>query len=158
MPLTPIEITRDNLSAFLLMDVTPEQVAADLVASNAITLAQAQFEPGSRVLGLVDGDIPVGLLAIIDPEAPGVEVEPDEPQNALYVWRLMIAADHQGKGYGKAAMEIAFAEARRHGRTTLFLSAEEHPLSAIPFYERLGLTRTGRVVEGEVELAGPVPP
>jgi len=64
---------------------------------------------------LWDGDTPIGLIAMIDPrvENPGFEV--DDPQDVANLWRLMIDQNHQRKGYGRLAINIAYAQARVWG-------------------------------------------
>jgi diamine N-acetyltransferase len=59
------EITRDHFWPLVRLAVRPDQ--ADLVSSNLKTFAEAPFEPGSRVWGLWEGDVPVGLMAMVHP-------------------------------------------------------------------------------------------
>ncbi len=148
-------IDRSNVNAILKLQVRDDQ--KHFVGSNAMTLAQAQFEPYSSVYGFWEGDVPVGLIAMIDLQPDHPDFSEDDPENAIYVWRLMIDKDHQGKGYGTQAMEFAFDWARKLGRTQLCLSVVPEDGSAIPFYERLGLRDTGRVDQGEAVFVGPVP-
>ena len=143
-------VTRDHLSALMRLDVHPGQKG--LVAPNSVTLAQVAYDqPGGHVWGLWDGDTPVGLLAMIDPRVYPWMEEGDDHE-AAHVWRLMIAADHQGRGFGRAAMEDAFEIARSWNLPRLCVTAVPRDDSAIPFYERLGMRQTGRIVDGEVEL------
>ena len=114
------EVTYETVGPLLRLEVSPRQ--RDFVASNAKTIAQAAYEPFSWLRGLWLGDTPVGLIAMIDivPEHP--ETSPDDPPNAIFLWRLMIDANHQGKGLGRQALQIAFAEARARGRETFCTS------------------------------------
>ncbi|WP_172295378.1 GNAT family N-acetyltransferase [Pseudoruegeria sp. HB172150] len=142
-------VTREHVRALCRLAVKPEQDGQ--VAPNAITLAQAAYEPGGLVWGLWDGDVPVGLLAMIDPvqHPEGEEVEYD----AAYIWRLMVDADYQGKGFGQRALAEAATVAEDWDRPRLLVSAVEKEFGAIPFYERCGFRRTGRILDGEVEMA-----
>jgi GNAT superfamily N-acetyltransferase len=99
--------------------------------------------PG-RPLGIYDGDEPVGLLLLWD-----VRRDPDEPADQLYVWRLMIDAKHQKKGYGARAIRWAIDEARRLGVASVGLSHQMLPGHAGPFYEKLGFRYTGKVEHNE---------
>ncbi|MHA3914987.1 GNAT family N-acetyltransferase [Halovulum sp. GXIMD14793] len=107
---------------------------------------------------MADGETPVGLLAMIDLEKVDSQQSSDDPENAAYIWRLMISADHQGKGYGKAAMDLAFDMARTWGRTVMTLSVVEREGSALPFYQKFGLEPTDRIEDGERILRGPIRP
>jgi diamine N-acetyltransferase len=140
-------VTRDHLWPLINLTVRPDQ--HDLVSSNMKTFAEAPFEPGSRVWGLWVGETPVGLMAMVHPREYPYHEEGDDVE-AAYVWRLMIAADHQGHGYGRTAIGMAVAVARYWGcpRITLGVSPASH--SAQQFYEKMGFRSTGRIVEEDL--------
>jgi diamine N-acetyltransferase len=46
----------------------------------------------------------------------------DEPLFQSYLWRLNIGAEHQGKGYGRFAVEALCQEAMRRGQHRLTVS------------------------------------
>jgi diamine N-acetyltransferase len=150
------EVTYETVGPLLRLKVSPRQ--ENFVASNAKTIAQAAYEPFSWLRGLWLGDTPVGLIAMIDmlPEHP--EVVPEDPPNAIFLWRLMIATDQQRKGFGREAMQIAFAEARARGRETFCTSVVPEADGPMPFYVKCGLEPTDRFDDGERVLQGPVPP
>ncbi|MXU64052.1 GNAT family N-acetyltransferase [Oceanomicrobium pacificus] len=148
-------ITREGVNALLRLKVRPDQDG--LVAPNPVTIAQAAYEPQSWVRGLYEGDRPVGLMAMID--MPGhPDTQPHDPEDAAYLWRLMIADTEQGKGYGAAALALAFDQARVWGRSKLAVHVVEREDSALDLYIRAGLRPTDIVEEGERLLVGPVPP
>jgi diamine N-acetyltransferase len=149
----PVE--RDHVVPLIRLSVGEGQEG--LVAGNAKTLAQAAYETGSHVWGLWAGDEPVGLMAMIDPRGYPWLDEGDDP-GAAYLWRLMIDARHQGKGYGRQAIKEAVAVARGWGLPRLALSVVDRPGSALSFYERLGFRRTGATIEDEAVLAVEVDP
>ena len=144
------KIDRDTVLSLIKLRVLPEQEKN--VAPNAVSIAQASVEPGATIFGLWDGDTPVGLLSFIDVARSRPCQEDGDDPDSIYVWRLMIDKDHQGRGYGRAAMELVENHARALGRASVALSSEPDGLSAVPFYERLGYSLTGRVMDGEVEL------
>jgi diamine N-acetyltransferase len=81
-----------------LIRLSVDEGQGGLVAENAKTLAQAAYETGSSVWGLWVSEEPVGLMAMIDPRVYPWLDEGDDP-SAAYLWRLMIDARHQGRGY-----------------------------------------------------------
>jgi diamine N-acetyltransferase len=87
------EITRDTLREILRLKVAPQQ--EKFVASNAVSIAQAHFHPETAWFrGIHAGDAAVGLVMLEDdPRAPGYSL-----------WRFMIDAGQQGKGYGRRAL------------------------------------------------------
>jgi diamine N-acetyltransferase len=141
--------TREGLDALLQLRVAPSQTG--LVAEPAKTLAQAQFEPGSHVWGLWAGDIAVGLMAMVDPRAYPY-LEPEDDPAAAYLWRLLIDAAQQGRGYGRQALDHAVAQTRNWGLTKLVAGVVDRRDSALAFYESYGFQRTGRMPHGEVEV------
>ena len=145
------EITRETLSPLLRLKLKPSQ--EHLVAPNPVTIAQAAYEqPGGYVWGLWDGDEAVGLLAMLHPrEYP--HLQSGDVADAAIIWRLMIAGDRQGRGYGAAAIAECLTLARAWGLPRVATSVVDAPDSNIGFYERLGFRRTGAFVDGEIVIA-----
>lgn len=72
---------------------------------------------------------------------------------AAYLWRLLVGAQHQNKGIGRAAMGLALDWARGRGNPSMTTSTVEANAVALRFYQSLGFARTGAIVNGEVVLA-----
>jgi diamine N-acetyltransferase len=73
----------------------------------------------------------------------------------------MIDREHQGRGYGAAALALVIAHARTlAGVTRMKTSYVSEPGNASPLYERAGFKATGEVDEGEhvLELEFARPP
>lgn len=65
------------------------------------------------------------------------------------IWRLNVAADHQGKGFGRFAVESVFDEARRRGQkraTVLWVPGEGGPEG---FWLSMGFKPTGEEFYGQ---------
>jgi histidinol dehydrogenase len=135
-------VTDANVDTLIQLDVAPDQQG--LVGSVAKSLAQASVRPAATPLGIYDGDLPLGLLLLWD-----MRRDLDEPADQLYVWRIMIDAKHQRKGYGAKAMRWVIDEARRRGVASVALSHQPKPGNAGPFYEKLGFRYSGRVDHDE---------
>src|SRR5215218_4918669 len=86
-------ITRDNLWAVVDLPLHPGQEAH--VEDNVASIANAYVEPTFVPLAIYAGADLVGFAMYGQHPVTG----------AWWVIRLMIARDHQGKGYGRAAME-----------------------------------------------------
>ena len=133
------EVTEDNVRAICRLAVTPDQ--ARFVAPNAVSLAQALFAPKAWYRAVAADGIPVGFILLAA-----------EPETATYVlWRFMIDARHQRKGYGRAAIGALLDHVRSMpGATELKTSWVSAPDGPGPFYEGLGFRPTGELDEGEV--------
>jgi diamine N-acetyltransferase len=129
------EITQDSLRAVLDPAVEPEQEG--YVATNARSIAEAHFEPHAWFRAVYADDDPVGFVMAYR-----------DPPEAFWVWRFMIDARHQGKGYGRRALELLVEEARADGVPEIKLSFHAGEHSPRDFYERFGFAETGEV-EGE---------
>lgn len=132
------EITPENFRELLRLQVAPEQ--AEFVASNAVSIAEAHYEPKGWIRGVYAGDTPVGFVMLHD--------DPDEPR--YFLWRFMIAAEHQGRGYGKAALDRLVEYVRSRPNATE-LQCSYVPGDAGPgaFYAKYGFVETGEVMYGE---------
>lgn len=154
MTLEARPVQRADVRALIGLAVRADQ--ADLVSANVRTLAQAAYEPGSHVWGLWEGAVPVGLMAMIRPEGETAQTDPlrqqpSHPEGA-YLWRLMIGAEFQGRGYGAAALSIAFATARAWGFSRLTAHVSNAAHSNLGFYERFGFRATGLVEYDELVI------
>ena len=145
----PLE--KATLSPVLRLAVAPEQTR--FVSTAAVTVAQSMFEPASEVFGLWDGETAVGLIGMIDFTRPDADLVEGEERDNFYLWRLLIDQGHQRRGYGSQALGFFFDRAREKGIARVTLTAVDGPGTPIPFYERHGFTRTGRIIEGEVQMA-----
>jgi diamine N-acetyltransferase len=78
----------------------------------------------------------------------GFAPEDEDSLFQSYLWRN-IGAEHQGKGYGRFAVDELCQEAvrRGHHRLTVGYHAGQHGPEA--FYRRLGFRPTGECNEGE---------
>ena len=59
------EVTADTVRAICKLEVGPEQQG--LVAPNAVSIAQAYFEPAAWFRAVYAGDTPVGFAMLYDP-------------------------------------------------------------------------------------------
>jgi N-acetyltransferase len=148
-----VEISADNVIA--LHRLNPGAIGMRMVAPNGTSIAQAAYSPNAWPRAVYVGDAPVGFVMLFDPTMNVANAEKEKlPIDALYVWRLMVDFKHQGKGYGEQILRAVFEIARERGvfkRVTLSYVMEEG--SAKPFYEKLGFRETGKIDDGEMEMA-----
>jgi diamine N-acetyltransferase len=132
-------VTSETVRAICRLDVAVAQ--RHFVAPNAVSFAEALFEPKAWYRAVHADGVPVGFLMLYD--------DPGEP--LYFLWRFMIDARHQGKGYGARAIELLVEHVRsRPGATELKTSWVPGPGSPEAFYLRLGFEPTGEIDEGEV--------
>ncbi|SHN74170.1 GNAT family N-acetyltransferase [Cryptosporangium aurantiacum] len=139
-------VTPENVEAALALSVRADQ--EDLVAPVAVSLAEAYAHGENAWPRLVyDGDRLVGfVMAFLDlPWDPADD--PDDRRSGL--WRLNIAADAQGRGYGRFAVGAVCDEIRARGGTQVYVSWTPRPGGPEPFYRKLGFRPTGEVSDGE---------
>lgn len=113
------------------------------VAPNVWSIAEAQFRPGSRSCCIYHGDEMVGYSLFHLSHNNAGELR-------LWGSRLMIAEPQRGKGYARAAIQQALAEARQQGCVEAALSTEPENHKAIQLYESLGFRATGKFVGNEM--------
>lgn len=136
------EIDRHTVRQICGLAVTAAQ--AQFVASNALTIAQAYYEPPGLIWlrAVYAGDTPVGMLALWDEEAK------------YHLLRLMIDHRFQGKGYGRQAMRLLIDHVRTlPGAQRLSLFCEPGEGSPQTFYESLGFLDTGEMDDSAKVMA-----
>lgn len=140
------EITDSNRGDVLRLAVTPGQ--SGFVDGVGASLEEAAAKPGACpwARAIYADEAPVGFIMIADGAPAG---HPEIPW-PYYLWRLLIDAGHQRRGYGTAALELVVEYVRgRPGALELVTSAVPGEGSPMPFYERCGFHPTGRMHDRE---------
>ena len=137
------EITKDTVGNIIKLSDTLSEAHRKMVAPNAVSIAQAHFEERAWFRAIYAGDEPVGFIMLYD--------HPEERE--YFLWRLMVAETHQGKGYGRQAIELLKEYVRsRPGAEELGVSCGEGVGSPEGFYRKLGFVPTGKKLGDEIEL------
>ncbi|NJM92483.1 MAG: GNAT family N-acetyltransferase [Rhodospirillaceae bacterium] len=148
------EIGWDNLHAVLALDVEPAQ--QQFVASNAVSLAEAHFNPGAWFRAVYADDVLVGFVMLFDPTVPGaIASDPVEPTD-MVLWRLMIDRRYQRQRLGRRTLDAVRTHIVGLGRfRRLLTSYVPGPGGPKDFYLAHGFTETGRLWDegAEVEIA-----
>jgi diamine N-acetyltransferase len=144
LPMPTPEVTLREVTAEtvrLICDLDSGPGGDQFVAPNAVSIAQAHFEPSAWFRAIYAGDEPVGFVML-----------EDDVENREYtLWRLMIDHRHQRKGYGRRAVELVIDYVTgRPDATELLTSYVPGDAGPAEFYRRLGFTPTGAVDEGEI--------
>lgn len=135
------EITAETVRAICRLAVNGAQTK--FVAPNAVSIAQAYFEPKAWFRAVYAGDEPVGFAMIED----------DREKPEYFLWRFMIDARYQRMGFGRRAMEQVIAHVKTlPNATELLTSCVQGDGGPQPFYEGLGFAATGEFDEGEAIL------
>ena len=141
-------VTKDNWKELIRLKVRDDQT--HFVASNLYSIAEAQFgddyegQWDLHPYGIYDGDTPVGFLMY------GYNFEHLDQQ--AFIFRLMVADQFQGKGYGRFGMEKMLEIFRADERIrTVGISYEPENEVARKLYAGLGFIETGKMLGDEAE-------
>jgi diamine N-acetyltransferase len=135
------EVTADTVRDICRLEVSEEQ--KHFVAPNAVSIAQAYFEPKAWFRAIYADETPVGFLMLYD----------DTEKPFYFLWRYMIDARYQKLGFGKRAMDLLVKYVRgQPGGHELTLSCHPGEDGPEPFYRRYGFTLTGRMLDDEAEM------
>ncbi|MBN1646385.1 MAG: GNAT family N-acetyltransferase [Spirochaetales bacterium] len=132
------ELDHSSFYPVTLLEVSEKQ--KECVASNAFSMAQANFHSDAWFRGIFVNDEAVGFVML--------KLDHDKPD--YYLWRLMIDRNHQGKGYGKLALDKIveflgqFPEAK-----VLRSSVDMGEASPLNFYLNYGFKETDEWDNGE---------
>jgi diamine N-acetyltransferase len=111
--------------------------------------AAAEPRAAPRMWSVHDGDQLVGFVMISD----GIEVMEPDLLGPYYLWRLLVDARFQGRGYGAATLDAVVAYLRdRPGADVLWTSCGQGDGSPQPFYEHYGFVATGEIKWDETVL------
>jgi diamine N-acetyltransferase len=133
-----VDVTSENWHAVIRLKVHPQQ--ENFVASNLYSLAEARIFPECVPLAIFSGDTLVGFIMYTSGDKDG----------EVWILRLMIDAAFQGKGYGRAAMQLLLHRLRAlPGCRRVFLSYEPDNTNAERLYDNLGFQPTGEMEEDE---------
>lgn len=137
------KITEDNFDTIIQMK-RPE--GERFVAPNAVSLAQAWLyrENGDVFpFAVYEDDTVVGFMLL----------EEDMEEKRLDLWRIMLPPEHEGKGYGTAAVKLMLQYARDSGRyKSIGLLCAPDNCAARHIYDKLGFRPTGEICYGDVEM------
>ena len=139
------EITKDTVREICSLSVRDEQVG--YVATNALSIAQAHFDPTAIFRAVYLDDSPIGFVQWRDAETP----------DTVFLWRFMIDRAHQAAGHGCAALKLALQQMKSLGYTTIETSVVLGLASPLGFYLRQGFKELGRTTpRGEWILRRPL--
>jgi diamine N-acetyltransferase len=132
------EITRENFRECLRLRVSREQ--EQFVAMNAVSLAEAKYEPELEPWAIFAGERMVGFVMYGESAEDG----------AHWIHRLMLDMAHQGRGYGRAALRLVL------DRLRALPTCREIAISWVPsnevaerLYLSVGFVKTGEILWGE---------
>jgi diamine N-acetyltransferase len=144
-------IDESNRDAVEALDVSPEQ--RRFVSNAADSIREAAREPDGRALywAVYADETPVGFVMISDDVGgPGYF-----PQ---YLWKLFIDHRYQGRGYGRATLDLVADYFRRRPEVDVMrTSCGQGDGSPLGFYEHYGFEQTGEIVfDNEILLRLPL--
>ena len=133
--LEPINI--DNWFECSQLGLKPEQER--FVASNLLCIAEVQFYPDWSAYALYHDDKMVGFTML--------EFNQDEP---WWISSLMIAAEHQGKGYGRLATAASINLMVTRGCAEILIGYANDNVVARNLYQGFGFVELGLDDEGDM--------
>ena len=136
------EITAATVRMICALETREEQKR--FVAPNALSIAQAYFEPRAIFRALYADEVPVGF----------VMWKPADDPEVAYLWRFMIHHNHQKKGHAKQAITQLIDLLRDAGYQRVQTSVVLGGSGPLDFYRSIGFVETGAtLVNGERVLA-----
>ncbi len=141
-------ITARTVEEVCKLSETLSPAQSKMVAANAFSIAQAHFSENSWFRAIYADETPVGFIMMHF----GSDYEDGIDEPGAFLWRLMIAGPHQGKGYGREALALLVRHLKAQGCGELYTSCGQGEGSPYEFYLKEGFTPTGGWYDDEVEL------
>lgn len=130
------DLSANTIVAANSLTLKPGQEA--FVAPTSYALAEAYYHPTTEWTRVVlDGDNVVGFIrGHFDKDAP-------QPEFRSCIWRIVVAAEAQGRGVGRFAVDALAAEAQARGFDHLTVMWDEGDKGPSEFFHKLGFVDIG---------------
>ena len=140
-----VRLTKENLQQCFELKVANDQ--ARYIASNSDSWnAAKKNESVARPFAIyIDGKM-VGFTMFAFDE------DYEDPDDRYWLWRFMLDAKLQGKGYGTAALKVIIQYFIDHGANNIRLSTKETNTKALSLYRKAGFHDTGEMNDEEIVL------
>lgn len=143
------KITEENFIDAFHLKLAPEQER--FVSHPIRSLAQAYvYREQCQPFGIYEDDTMVGYVMVIyDYDIPEYDI-----------WHMMITQSHQGRGYGKSALDcvLAYIKTKPFGASDrVTLTCNRDNIQALNLYKSRGFAETGAVDGDEIELSRMMP-
>ena len=102
-------------------------------------MAAAENRDIARPFAIYAGDTMVGFTMFAFDSAY------DDPDDRYWLWRFMIGAGYQGRGYGSLALKEIIGYFRQNGAGHIRLSTKADNAAAISLYRKYGFRESGRM-------------
>jgi diamine N-acetyltransferase len=149
------EITWDNF--WDVINLKSAETQKHYLQTNAVFMAMAyvnlKFNYPDACFAIYHGETVVGFSKIVF--VPKDEEPYDFSEDTYLIDAMMIDERHQGKGYGKAALNqiLSFIRTKPWGNShCIKLSCYDENIAAIKLYEKSGFVKTDRFVRGKKGL------
>lgn len=151
------DVTKENWQECVRLKLAPEQ--EHFVASNAYSLAEAKFMPTFIPQAIYDRDEATGAETMVGFVMYGYYPDGEPPLGQCHwIYRLMIAREHQGRGHGRAALrEVLRRLEADPGCPAVLIGYETDNTVAQKLYRDLGFAETGPAPWGELVASRPTP-
>ncbi len=134
------EITAETVRA--ICELEPHQAQSGFVAPNAVSIAQAHFNPAAVFRAFYADEEPVGFIMW----------RPEDDGASCFLWRFMIDGRHQGKGYGREAIALWLESLPSQGYKLARLSYVAGDDGPHGFYLAQGFKDTGETRANDERL------
>lgn len=139
IPSKDAKVTLRKITAKTVRTICNLSVSEDqngFVAPNAVSIAQAHFDKAAWFRAIYADETPIGFVMLAE--------KPKRGQH--YIWRFMIDAKHQGKGYGQEALELIIKHVKKDLKAkAITLSVVRAKGSTEEFYKSFGFEFTGKM-------------
>jgi diamine N-acetyltransferase len=128
-----LDVNESNWRECVELKLTEED--QKYVDRNVFAIAEWKFEPENVLKAIYSNSVLVGMLAYY--------IHDGKYGYFYWMYHLMIETQHQGKGYGEAAVKLALKDMREVGAKDIRTSADIGNTRAENLYKKLGFEETG---------------
>ena len=142
------QITAANVLDVCRLSLTLSEPQRSIVTDNSVSIAQGHCSANAWMRAIYAGETLVGFVMLHF----GSDFDDGIDCDGVFLWRLMIAEEHQGKGYGKQAIQRLTRFLQKQGYQELYTCYGLGEGSPEHFYKKLGFVETGDGYGDEPEV------
>lgn len=143
------DVSYENLRSVIKIYETLSESDKKHVAPNVVSLAEAYLNydiAWPKAIVLDETIIGFAMLGLDN------YIAKEEDWPVYFLWRFMIGGEYQGKGYGKAVLNMLVDKCKAENIRYLYVSSTKYDPMPYEMYIKYGFVDTGEVDDGEQVL------
>ena len=129
-----------------LADEIWHECFVDIISEGQIDYMVEKFQSLEAMIRQVEEQAYTYLAVYDDDDLCGYIAVKPEHDDRFFLSKLYLRVDKRGQGIARLMLERVFEEARKHGKSSVYLTVNKHNDRAVAVYKKAGFVLTDSVV------------